>query len=102
MAWLPKRQSWATWALTISMLLSPMIVASSSLQRPVDGDVLANGVARADQHPAGVLGQVNVLGQAAEHGPLEDQVVAAQRRARLDDHPAIQPASAADRRRPVR
>ena len=62
------------------------------LQRPVDGDVLADGVARADDHPAGAVGHVYVLGESAQDGAFEDVVVRAQRGSVLDDDVTFQDA----------
>ena len=47
-------------------------------QRAVNGDVLADGVARADHHPARLDGRVDVLGQPAENDAVEQVVVGAQ------------------------
>ena len=41
-------QSWATWAPTISRLLSPILVQRAFVQGPVDRAVFANRVVRAD------------------------------------------------------
>ena len=45
------------------------------VQRPMNRDVLANRVARANPHLAHMLGHVNVLRQAADGGPLENMIV---------------------------
>ena len=63
----------------------------------VDRDVLADRVARADDHPAELLGHVGMLGNAADHRPLEEMVSFTQRGPALDDDVAFQNALGTDR-----
>ena len=62
----------------------------AGLQGPVHGAILAEHVAVADLGRARVLGHVDVLRHAAQHGAFQDQVVAAQNRSRLHRHAAGQ------------
>ena len=66
------------------------------LQRPMHGDVLANGVAGADDDGAGMLGHVDVLRQAAQHVPSETRQFSPKRGAALNRHVAFQDTPAAD------
>jgi hypothetical protein len=59
-------------------------------------DVLADRVARADDDPAQPLGHVGMLGNAADHRPLEEMVFFAQRGPALNDDVAFQNALGAD------
>ena len=56
------------------------------LESPMEGDVFADRVARADREPARVFGNIDVLRQPPQHGPLEDEVARPENRAMLDHH----------------
>ena len=82
MALVGDRQSWPTWALAISRQWSPIVVWwSASRARWI---VTFSRIVLPEPMTtrAGVLGHVDVLGQAAQHGPLEDVVAAARARSR--------------------
>ena len=63
----------------------------------VDRDILADRVARADDHPAEPVGHVGMLGNAADDRTLEEMVFFAQRGPALDDDVALQDTLRADR-----
>ena len=76
--WLPRWQSWATWELTISRQLSPMMVAWSGTNARWIVTFSRMVLPDADDHAARLGGNVDVLGKPAEHGALEHVVVGPQ------------------------
>ena len=62
-------------------------------QGAMNGHVLAHRVVRAEDDAAGVVGDMDVLGQPAEHGALEDVIVGPQDGSLLECHAAFQDAA---------
>ncbi len=66
------------------------------LKGPVDGRVFADGISGADHDLSRLVGHVDMLGHAADHGPFEDVVIGAEHRPGLDHDPAFQLAAGLD------
>ena len=94
--WLPRRQSWATWALAISRQLSPIVVSWSASNARCTVTFSRIVLPAPMTTRAGVFGHVDVLRQAAQHRALGDPAVLSQRGAALDRHVALQNTPAAD------